>query len=517
MKPITHTLLTVFLIVTIITTAGEVFPKSEIIANPEIEKALLAEEWKVIAEKSGPDETLLDSPVLRAIKGHAYLALNRNNESFLLFLSLRNEADRKAWWVWTEDIAMQNPRNPVAQYLKGDALARLSNHDLAIHSYNKALEQRPDMALALIARGVAYAVTHAWDKSLKDLEQASEMKNPLAEAYASLGTLLILKKAPDGAIEAYNKALDLSPGYILAYNGLGCAYYGSNKWEEANKKFVEAAKSLPLPLFLGNLRSLGVAAENLHFFGSNNSPLFRFTDFLDWDGLRKETAKAEDLLYRLLGYQLPEKIDAVMITNLNKAVETPHFFKKIKDKIDLKEASKHTNKLIKDTRTSRGKKISELSKKEKENIVLLNRLLLENNYPLYIAKYNQRDPGMQLTLTQRLVDSLAYKKSLTPAQIVTGQWNMDHIGSPVANALETSGIPVVAFIGKELNNHIKFSTETNRIALQSKYRIRLETVRPGGVTTDMRRAFIDQEEWPVTNWFGLAQSVSYSASPATKK
>lgn len=500
-----------------ITPLRKAFAESEVAVAPEIVKALLNEDWKVVVDKCGPNENLNNDPVLRAIKGHSCLALNRNNESFLLFLSLRSEADRKAWRAWTEDIARRNPRKPVVQYLKGDALARFSDHDSAIQSYNEALKQKPDMALALIARGVAYAVKREWDESLKDLERACAMKNPLAEAYASLGTLLVLKKAPDGAIKAYVKALERSPEYILALNGRGCAYYGLAKWEEANKDFVEAAKSLPLPLFLGNLRALGVAAENLHFPGLNDSPLFRFTDFLDWDGLREETAKEGDILCRLLGYQLPEKIDAEIITNLNKALETPYFYEKIKGKIDLKEASKPTNKLIEDTRPTRGKKISELSKEEKENIILLNRLLLEHNYPLYIAKSNQRDPGMQLTLTQGLVDSLAYKKGLAPGQIAGGQWRMDHLWRPMANALETSGIPVVTFIGKELNNHLKFSTDTNRIALQSKYGIPLETVRPGGVTTDMRRAFIDQGEWPVTNWFGLAQSVSHPTSTAPKK
>lgn len=507
-----------FLVVIFVMSVGteRAFPDHSPTINPEIEKNLLTEDWKTVAEKCGQNEKLVVCPVLRAIKGHACLALNRNNESFVLFLSIGNNKDRLAWKAWTDDFVKRHADKPIAHYLKGDALARLGDLELAIQSYNKALKEKSDLVPALIARGVQFVAKRQWNDARNDFERAIDTKPPLAEAYASLGTLLILKKAPEGAYDSYEKALKLSPGYVLALNGLGCAKYGLAEWESANQDFAEAAKNLPLPLFLGNLRALGVAAENLNLPGLENSPLFRFTDFLDWTTLRVETAKEGDLLRTLLGYQLPEQLETNVINKLNKALESPTFYQEVTGKINMKEASKKLLALIEETKSLRTKKAADLTKEGKDRIRLLNRILIECAYPLLIAKHNQRDPGTQLTLTHGLMDQMEYKGSLRPDQIATGQWRIDHLWRPFANALISSGVPVVSFVGRELKQHHEFSTHTNELVCQSKYGISLDTLRPGGVTTEMRRAFVDQGEWPVANWFGLAQSTVYLSRTVDK-
>ena len=63
--------------------------------SAEIEKATLAEKWQLVADQCGRNEKLTSSPVLRAIKGHALLVLNHNNESLLL--SITKDSDGKAW------------------------------------------------------------------------------------------------------------------------------------------------------------------------------------------------------------------------------------------------------------------------------------------------------------------------------------------------------------------------------------------------------------------------------------
>ena len=472
----------------------------------QLENAVLQADWKTVIEQTQDNETLADSPVFRAIRGHACLALNQNNEALILFLSIDNDPSRQLWKSWTANFADRHSDNPVAYYLKGDGSARFSDYESAIQSYDKALEINPGFTLALIARGVAHAVGSRWDDSLKDLEKACKSKNPLAEAYACLGNLMLSKKSALGALEAYQRALKLSQNYALALNGIGCAKYGLGKWEEANEDFLAASKQFPLPLFLGNLRALGVASENLLYVGQENSPLFRFTDFLDWPSLQEESFQDNSLVRALIGHELPEKIDMDIVIRLNEALADPAFYSRIKTKIALEEASQQLMKLIEETEELRDKAISEIAKQHKEKIILLNRLLLEQHYPFYIAKHYQRDPGMQILFAHGLMDQHSYKKSLTPAQIAGGQWRMDHIYRPGADFLETLKLPVVSFLGKQFNRHFEFSTETNRHALKSQYGIDLEAVRPGGVTTDMRRAFVDNGNWPVANWFGLVQS-----------
>lgn len=77
------------------TTLGLCVPAS--IINQDIEKALLVKDWHTVNAKSGTPEELAKLPVLRAIKGHACLLLNQNNESLYLFLSLANKSDLESW------------------------------------------------------------------------------------------------------------------------------------------------------------------------------------------------------------------------------------------------------------------------------------------------------------------------------------------------------------------------------------------------------------------------------------
>ena len=89
--------------------------------------------------------------------GHACLWLNRNDESLTLFLSLADDRAGRAWLEWTETFVKEHDGAPVAHYLRGDALARSGRWVEAIDCYHKALNTRGDFALALNARGVAYA------------------------------------------------------------------------------------------------------------------------------------------------------------------------------------------------------------------------------------------------------------------------------------------------------------------------------------------------------------------------
>lgn len=481
--------------------------------DPDIEKALLIADWETVATKCGSnDEKLAKAPILRAIKGHACLTLNRNNESLALLLSIENENDKEAWNAYSQSLLQKAGSNPIALYLRGDALARAEDLDGAIDFYGRALAAKPRFQLALIGRGTAFAAKEQWDGARKDFEEAQMEDQPrLAEAYASMGALQILKRAPEGARQSYEQALNISPGYVLALNGLACAKYGLADWEAANSHFAEAARGLPIPLFLGNLRALGVAAENLRLQGQENSPLFRFTDFYDWEALREETLKPDDVFRSFLGRELPSELDEAIIGEMNRGLENLRFCDIASGEINMEGASQELPRLIKETATLRKDEAAKPGKEQFEKICLLNRLLLEQAYPLLIARHTQRDPGMQLTLTHGLVNQTQYKESLSISQIARGQVNMDYLGRPLANALKSSGVPVLKFWGEQLNNHIDFSTKTNDMALQRNYGIGIDAVRPGGVTTEMRNAFLDTGKWPVVTWFGLVQSTSYES------
>ena len=171
--------------------------------------------------------------------------------------------------------------------------------------------------------------------------------------------------------------------------------------------------------------------------------------------------------------------------------------------INLTDASEKLLELIDRTTPYRRKKATQLSAEQLEQIRFLNRMLLELAYPYCIAQHDNRDPGMQLTLTQGLVDQLDYKMSLELVQIVDGQWRVDHFWKPGADFLESFGGPL-AFVGKQWNRHLDFVTKTNEFVCKDQWGIPFHEVQRGGVLANLRRAYIDKGNWPVINWFGLA-------------
>jgi tetratricopeptide (TPR) repeat protein len=367
--------------------AGPAGPGMSNTGSPALDRALLAEDWKAVVRATAVTDGPQDDAARRALRAHALMLTNQNNGSVTLFLSL-DEAARRAWSQWTADFVDRYPAEPVAYYLRGDALARSGDWSGARQALAVALgAQTPRVhalrhpAAASIADGVAL-IQLGWTRDADQVLLRATAEAPeLAEAFASLGTSQLLRSAARGAAESFRRALALAPDDALAINGLACAEYGLGNPEKADAGFAEAARQLPLALFTANRRALRAA----HGGGD-------------------------------------------------------------------------------------------------------------------VGQADTADPGMQLTLTRGLVDQQTYKDGLSPAQIVQGQWNMDHLGRPVADAIG-------GFVGDQLNRHFEQSTRTNERAMQ-RQGLSLDDHRPGGVTTDQSHTHVDQGHWPVSNWFGLVLTVA---------
>jgi tetratricopeptide (TPR) repeat protein len=105
-----------------------------------IEKTILNYDWKGIVNECKKIDPSLESPVNKALVGHASIMLNRNNESFVLFNFL--DLDRKGMKMlqkWTDDLTKRFPKNAIAFYLKGDALVRNGDRKEALQCFEKSI------------------------------------------------------------------------------------------------------------------------------------------------------------------------------------------------------------------------------------------------------------------------------------------------------------------------------------------------------------------------------------------
>jgi tetratricopeptide (TPR) repeat protein len=189
----------------------------------DVEAALLAEEWKRVDSLIG-ETTATTQAVERLIKAHACLALNRNNDSILLFLNASGD-DLKSWHHWAARFSEEHPKAPLGQYFLGDSFARLSQYDKAVQTFDAGLTLQADNALLLNAQGVAYAKLDSLPEARRCFEGALvASKARLADAHASLGAHWIQRSdGAEGAIASFTRAVELSPEFVFAIHGRACA------------------------------------------------------------------------------------------------------------------------------------------------------------------------------------------------------------------------------------------------------------------------------------------------------
>ncbi len=206
----------------------------------EGERLSLGQQWEAVRAALGTDPSKLSDPALRLIAGHAALALNANNESLCLFLSVSRDTDARVWEKWTTALVQRHDKSPIAHYFRGDALARSAKWDEALKAFDRSLRLDPKHTLTLNARGVCRAAKREWDKALLDFVAASQAGAKFADAHASLGAMWIQKNdAPKGALDAFNRALEISPDSLLARNGRACARIVLDQWEEAERELED--------------------------------------------------------------------------------------------------------------------------------------------------------------------------------------------------------------------------------------------------------------------------------------
>lgn len=209
------------------------------VIDKTIEAAVLSEDWKKVNTLLDKVDTQTEDPVLRLIKGHACLALNRNNESLCLFLSASSDNDLEKWGEWNQDFTKINSSKAITHYLRGDALARLVEWDAALLAFNKALEINPKSAMILNARGTVFAKKELFNNAITDFTKATMLKQDLADAYSNLGALAIQQmEGAKGALDDFNTALKITPDFAIAFYGRGCIYTLLRDFDSAESDFI---------------------------------------------------------------------------------------------------------------------------------------------------------------------------------------------------------------------------------------------------------------------------------------
>ena len=137
------------------------------------------------------------------------------------------------------------PDYAIAYYNRGCVNTKLGESERAIADYSKAIELKPDLAEAYNNRGYTYKKIGESEKAIADYSKAIELKPDLAEVYNNRGNAYDRLGESEKAIADCSKAIELKPDYANAYNNRGKIYTGIGESEKAIADYSKAIELKP--------------------------------------------------------------------------------------------------------------------------------------------------------------------------------------------------------------------------------------------------------------------------------
>ena len=167
------------------------------------------------------------------------------------------------------------PNSFSVYYALGNSQSSLQLYDLAINSYKKAIEIKPDLAEAYNNLGNCLGNSGRLDEAIDSFKQAIaikpryaeaffnmgeylnseeavdsykkaiELKPDFAEAYVNLGNLLRLKGELKKAIDSFKQAININPDFVEAYTNMGIALQDNGELDPAIDSYKQAIRIWP--------------------------------------------------------------------------------------------------------------------------------------------------------------------------------------------------------------------------------------------------------------------------------
>jgi tetratricopeptide (TPR) repeat protein len=163
-------------------------------------------------------------------------------------------ANRETLYRVTMD---KNPECWAAPYDLGTFLSHTGRLTEAIAQFRRAIEIKPDYALAYNNLGSALTELGRFDEAVSNFQRAVKIQPDFVEVYGNLGTVLGQMGKFDEAIACFHRALAIRPDYVAAHSHLGNTLALAGRLPEAMAQFEAALDSDPSDAethcYLGNV------------------------------------------------------------------------------------------------------------------------------------------------------------------------------------------------------------------------------------------------------------------------
>jgi type IV pilus assembly protein PilF len=140
-----------------------------------------------------------------------------------------------------------DPDNPEIEHEIALVYNEIGEYKLALQHFEKALRLKSDYSEAVNNMGITYSNMKEWDKALTCFQKAISdvlYKTP-HYAYRNIGLVYYYKGEYATAIEKYQKALSLSPTYLIVYYDLANTHIALNRFDDAIECYQKAADLSP--------------------------------------------------------------------------------------------------------------------------------------------------------------------------------------------------------------------------------------------------------------------------------
>ncbi|MEW5909815.1 MAG: tetratricopeptide repeat protein [Thermodesulfobacteriota bacterium] len=139
------------------------------------------------------------------------------------------------------------PDDPYLHYDLGLVYMAKEKPDLAIFNFQKAIKLKADFAAAKNSLGTVYLVKEDWDKAIAVFKEVTEDLLYATPHYplTNLGFAYFSKKDFKLAETYYLQALNKEPEYAVAWRGLGKTYLSTNRVSNAIEAFEKAIRISP--------------------------------------------------------------------------------------------------------------------------------------------------------------------------------------------------------------------------------------------------------------------------------
>jgi len=177
----------------------------------------------------------------------------------------------------------------IRSFRRGLGFMELAMMDEAIAEFRQVVILEPDLLLAHLCLGVAYAERGKEDEAMRELRLVQALTSESQTrsiVHNALGNLYAGREEYDQAVPEFEKAVELDPEFTAAYFNLGAAYYNIKEYEKSLEAFLRTREKFQrdweIYFYLGKVcKRLGnekEALENL-LISSHLAPHQPFVSF----------------------------------------------------------------------------------------------------------------------------------------------------------------------------------------------------------------------------------------------